>query len=44
MGHPIFQAVMSKNRFTSLPSNLMFDDMEERTANWPQDRFAASYT
>ena len=19
----------------------MFDDMEERTANWPQDRFAA---
>ena len=41
MGHPIFQAVVSKNRFTLLLSNLMFDDIEERTANWPQDRFAA---
>ena len=29
MGHPIFQAVMSKNRFTLLLSNLMFDDIEE---------------
>ena len=37
MGHPIFQAVVSKNRFTLLLSNLMFDDMEERAANWHRD-------
>ena len=41
MGHPIFAAVMLKNRFSLLLSNLIFDDQEEREASWPHDRFAA---
>ena len=38
--HPIFAAVLSKNRFSLFPSNLMFDGEEECAASWPHDRFA----
>ena len=44
IGHPLFAAVMSKNRFCLLISNLMFDTNEERVASWPFDRFAAIRT
>ena len=44
IGHPLFAAVMSKNRFCLLISNLMFDTNKERVASWPFDRFAAIRT
>ena len=41
MGHPLFSAVTSRNRFCLLVSNLMFDTNEERVASWSFDRFAS---
>lgn len=41
IGHPIFGATMSKNRFTFLLSKVSFDDESTRRDRWTQDRFAA---
>jgi len=41
IGNPLFGATMSRNRFSLLLSNLMFDEYEERLQLWPSDRFAA---
>ena len=41
IGHPVFGATMSKNRFKILHACLTFDDQETRQARWKQDRFAA---
>ena len=40
-GLPVFAATMSLNRFKLLTQSIMFDDHQERTENWPHDRFAA---
>ena len=39
--HFIFGATMSKNRMQFLYAHISFDTLEERTAVWPTDRFAA---
>ena len=41
MGLTLFSAVMSKNRFEFLVSNLCFDDSTTRKQRWSWDRFAA---
>ena len=41
MDLPLFSAVMSKNRFEFLVSNLPFDDSTTRKQRWSRDRFAA---
>ena len=41
MGLPLFSAVMSKNRFEVLVSNLSFDDSTTRKERWSRDRFEA---
>jgi len=41
IGNLLFGATMSRNRFSLLLSNLMFDEYEERLQLWPSDRFAA---
>ena len=40
-GHPLFAAVMSKNRFQYLLQVLSFDTPAEREATWSTDRLAA---
>ena len=40
-GPPIFNATMSRNRFTFIRANLCFDDSNTRDDRWKQDRFAA---
>lgn len=40
-GLPMYGAVMSRNRFEFLPSNLCFDDPDNRDERWKKDRFAA---
>jgi hypothetical protein len=41
IGHPIFGAVMSSNRFMFLNSNIRFDAVTSRAERFPSDRFAA---
>ncbi|XP_041464561.1 uncharacterized protein LOC121415423 [Lytechinus variegatus] len=41
VGHPIFGATMSKNRFKFLMTKLSFDDEDTRPARWQNYRFAA---
>ena len=41
IGHPIFGATMSSNRFWFLNSNIRFDDYNTRQERFKQDRFAA---
>ena len=41
IGLPLFSAVMSKNRFEFLVSNLCFNDSTTRKHRWSRDRFAA---
>ena len=40
-GIPMFGAVMSRNRFVFLLSNIGFDDKQSRPDRWNEDRFAA---
>uniref|UniRef100_UPI00358F374B uncharacterized protein n=1 Tax=Myxine glutinosa TaxID=7769 RepID=UPI00358F374B len=42
VGHPVFGATMSKNRFKFLLTKLSFDDEDTRPERWRNDRFAAS--
>ena len=41
VGHPIFGATMSKNRFVFLLSKISFDEESTRRERWQHDRFAA---
>ena len=41
LGHPLFAAVMSRNRFQYLLTVLTFDTPEEREFHWGNDRFTA---
>ena len=41
IGHPIFAATMSYNRYCSLRSMIAFDDAASRSERWKTDRFAA---
>ena len=41
LGHPVFGAVMSVNRFGFLHANISFDDINTRHNKWVHDRFAA---
>lgn len=41
VGHPIFGATMSKNRFIFLLARISFDDESTRRDRWQHDRFAA---
>ena len=42
IGHPVFSATMSRNRFTFLLGQLRFDDKSTRKTRWKEDRFAAN--
>lgn len=42
VGHPVFGACMSCNRFCFLHSNISFDDMTTRQDRFLHDRFAAA--
>ena len=41
IGHPVFGAVMSCNRFRFLTSHIRFDDVRSRQGRFVSDRFAA---
>ena len=41
IGHPIFAATMSYNRYCFLRSMIVFDDAASRSERWKTDRFAA---
>ena len=41
IGHPIFGATMSSNRFWFINSNIRFDDSDTRSDRFEHDRFAA---
>ena len=40
IGHPIFAATMSYNRYCFLRSTIVFDDAASRSERWKTDRFA----
>uniref|UniRef100_UPI00358EC232 uncharacterized protein n=1 Tax=Myxine glutinosa TaxID=7769 RepID=UPI00358EC232 len=44
VGHLVFGATMSKNRFKFLLTKLSFDDKDTRPERWRNDRFASSMT
>uniref|UniRef100_UPI00358F0E78 uncharacterized protein n=1 Tax=Myxine glutinosa TaxID=7769 RepID=UPI00358F0E78 len=41
VGHPVFGATMSKNRYKFLLTKLSFDDKDTRPERWRNDRFTA---
>ena len=42
IGHPVFRATMSYNRFMFISSNFCMDDVSTRDERWKNDRFAAA--